>query len=119
LEQKEERCEAKQEDQDQPSAEQPVWNITKTIDGDHRQENDQGDAPTFNQPVAGIAFEHTPEGESVEDENQEATNNSTEVVAICRDHHAENVIAGFLMCCWLPDSYFAINEIAPDGTAQI
>jgi hypothetical protein len=117
LEQKEERCEAKQDDQDQPSAKQPVWNITDTVEGNHRQKNDQGDAPTFNQPVAVIAFEHTPEEKSVRDENQEATDNGAKVVGIRRDHHAENASACFWAYCRLRTGSRQIVHGTPNATS--
>jgi hypothetical protein len=93
LEQKEERCKAKQDDQDRPRAEQPVWDITSTVEGDHRQKNDQRYAATLHQSVSGIVLKQTPEEQSVEEKDQQASPDCAEVVSICRDHDAENFSA--------------------------
>ncbi len=55
-----ERCETKQDDQDYPDAEQPVWNIASTVDGDHCKKDDQRDTATLHQFVSGILLKNAP-----------------------------------------------------------
>jgi hypothetical protein len=91
LKKKEQRGETEQDDQRQPSHEQPLRNFTGARQKSQTHESDQREAATFDQPVPRIAFELTPEEEAVKEKSQRTFYEGAGVVAICRDRHGENV----------------------------
>ena len=90
LQEEEERCETKQQDQDQPDAEQPDWDIASTVDGEHCQKNDQRDAATLDQFVSRVLFKDAPKEQPIKEKNQHSSPDSTELASTRGDHHVKN-----------------------------